>query len=265
VRLLDRLLHVPGLRRTARGLADWLDLAWSYIVADLSAVAPRAGGRLLDVGCGTKPYEHLFRPYVREYVGIEHEATFAATSASSSGRGPDLTYDGETLPFPDASFDTVLSVQVLEHTPEPRALMAEMCRVLSPGGTLVVCVPFSFRLHEEPHDYWRYSPYGLAALVEPCGVDVVEIVPHGGLWSVLGHKFNSYLAFRVAHLDALGQRLGKLGHEDERENRLRAWTLPVVLPLMVAVSGGARALDRLLPERTETLSYRLLATKRAGG
>ncbi|AUX20505.1 uncharacterized protein SOCEGT47_009770 [Sorangium cellulosum] len=82
-----------------------------------SRASPRARGRLLDVGCGDKPYERLFRPHVREYLGVEHQATFGATAAVSRGEA-DVLYDGARLPFPDASFDTVLSVQVLEHTPE---------------------------------------------------------------------------------------------------------------------------------------------------
>jgi SAM-dependent methyltransferase len=261
VSILERLLQAPGLSSAARALADWVDLEWSYVVADLGAVAPRLSGRLLDVGCGTKPYEHLFRPYVREYIGIEHASTFAATAAAAGARGPDLTYDGTRLPFPDGSFDVVLNIQVLEHTPDPAPLMAEMCRVLRPGGSLVVCVPFSFRLHEEPHDYWRYSPYGLTVLAERGGARVVEIVPHGSLWSVLAHKLNSYLAFRVARLDAVGQSLGKLGHEGARTEPVRIWALPAAVPAMIAISTAGRLFDRWLPERTEALNYRLLATK----
>src|SRR5258708_7541405 len=134
-----------GLRRGVREASDWVDLQFSYIVADLKAVAPKARGRMLDVGCGDRPYEKLFRPFVSEYVGIEHEATFTQTTASKHG-GPDMVYDGRTLPFSDRSFDTVMSVQVLEHTPDPQRLIDEMARVLHPDGTLILTAPFSFRL-----------------------------------------------------------------------------------------------------------------------
>ena len=106
---------IPLVRRLARTASDWVDIQYSLIVASLREVAPQTSGRLLDVGCGNKPFESFFRPYVTEYLGIEHEATFNATAAGGQGTRPDLTYDGQRLPFPDASFDTVLNVQVLEH------------------------------------------------------------------------------------------------------------------------------------------------------
>ena len=118
------------------------------------------------------------------------------------------------MPFRDGAFDTVLSVQVLEHTPHgPAALVAEMSRVLAPGGLLILTAPFQFRLHEEPHDYFRYSPTGSASSAPTPGLEVFEILQQGSLWTVLGHKLNSYLAFRVARVGALAQGMGKLGHE----------------------------------------------------
>lgn len=260
--LLQALLRLPPLGRGARAASDWVDLQLVHVVHSLARLAPRARGRLLDVGCGDKPYEHLFTPYVREYVGVEHEATFAATSASSRDKA-DLRYSGARLPFADASFDTVLSVQVLEHTPDPQALVAEMARVLRPDGLLILSAPFSFRLHEEPHDYFRYSPHGLGVLCDRAGLVVEEIAPHGNLWSLLGHKLNSYLALRVARIGGVAQAMGKLGHEGAAARGARVWTLPVVVPSMFAVAAGARVLDRALPDPTETLGFTLVARPRA--
>ena len=251
----------PRLRQVMRKGTDWVDLQWSLIVADLKAVAPRAHGRLLDVGCGDKPYEAFFRPFVTDYVGVEHEATFAATNASRNG-GPDVVYDGHTLPFGDGTFDTVMSVQVLEHTPNPQRLVDEMARVLAKDGTLILTAPFSFRLHEEPHDYFRYSPHGLRSMLENANLEVFEVRAQGGLFSVLGHKLNTFLAFRVGRLARLTQSMGKLGHEQQAKVLPRYWALPVVLPAMVAVSGGARVLDRVLPEPGEALSFLVLARRR---
>ena len=81
-----------------------------------------------------------------EYIGIEHEATFAATSAETHERKPDLYYDGKRLPFEDRSIDTILNIQVLEHTPTPGALVIEMARVLKDDGIMIITAPFSFRL-----------------------------------------------------------------------------------------------------------------------
>jgi SAM-dependent methyltransferase len=244
-----------------RRCADWVDLQWSVLERSLRAVAPRARGRLLDVGCGDKAYEPWFRPFVSCYIGVEHASTFASTAAGARG-GPDVIYDGATLPFRDGAFDTVLSVQVLEHTPRPAALMAEMRRVLAPGGLLILTAPFQFRLHEQPHDYFRYSPHGLRQLCDDVGLEVFETVPQGSLWTVIGHKLNSYLALRVARVGQLAQRMGKLPHEAPQGEGVRWWTLPAVGPAIVSIAAGARLLDRVLDDPEESLGYLVLARPR---
>jgi SAM-dependent methyltransferase len=199
---------------------------------------------------------------VTEYVGVEHEATFTATDASSRAVKPDVLYDGTRLPFDSESFDTVLSVQVLEHTPKPNELLAEMARVLKPDGILILSAPFSFRLHEEPHDYFRYSPHGLRVMCEAAGLEVTETRAQGNLWSLLGHKLNTFLAFRVGALQGLAQSMGKLGHEETRKGKVRYWTLPVVAPMMGCVSAAARVMDWAVPDTTEALGYLVLARRR---
>ena len=261
--LIGALLGYPAARRAIRAAADWIDLQWSLVYQSLARLAPRARGRLIDVGCGDKPYEHLFRPYVSEYVGVEPEETFNLTSASTRGKA-DVYYDGKRLPFPDASFDTVINVQVLEHTPRPAELIGELARVLRKDGLLILTAPFSFRLHEEPHDYFRFSPHGLRELCERAGLEIVEIHPMGTLWSLLGHKVNTYLALEVARAGAMAQSMGKLGHEaTAAENGTRAWVLPLVAPAMAAVALGSRLLDRAIPDKTETLGFSLVARHRA--
>jgi SAM-dependent methyltransferase len=246
-------------KRAVRATSDWVDLQWSLTIDSLERAAPHARGRLLDVGCGQRPYEHIFRPYLREYVGIEREDTFVLTHAGASGARPDLLYDGNRLPFDDGSFDTVLNVQVLEHTPRPLELVKEMSRVLKDDGRLILSAPFQFRLHEEPHDYFRYSPHGLRALCREAGLEVVEVHPMGSLWSVIGHKLNSYLAFRVARIGGLAQAMGKLSHEATASGGARFWTLPFVGPSMLGISAAARVLDRLAFDPEESLGFLVVA------
>jgi SAM-dependent methyltransferase len=251
-----------GERGFVRRAADWVDIQWSLLERSLKAVAPRARGRLLDVGCGDKPYEAWFSEYVDAYIGIEHVDTFAATAAGQRSRA-DVVYGGGRLPFRDGAFDTVLNVQVLEHTPRPAELVAEMSRVLAPGGLLILTAPFQFRLHEQPHDYFRYSPHGLAELCAEAGLEIVETVQQGSLWSVLGHKLATYLAFRVARVGGLVQQMGKLGHEAPARESPRWWTLPAVGPAIVGLSVGARVLDRVLFDPEEALGFLVVARHRA--
>jgi SAM-dependent methyltransferase len=253
------------LQRLLRTASDWVDIQETLLNASLRQVAPLARGRLLDVGCGRKPYQAFFQPYVTKYLGIEHQATFAMTSAGAGAEGPDLTYDGVRLPFADGSFDTVLNIQVLEHTPRPRVLMAEMARVLAPDGVLILAAPFQFRLHEEPHDYYRYSLHGLAHLCDEAGLEVLEVHRQGSLWSVLGHKLNSYLAFRVGRVGGLGQAIGKLGHEATTTAKPRYWSLPFVGASMATIALAARVLDPLLPEPDETLNFLIVARPKPAG
>jgi SAM-dependent methyltransferase len=250
------------VRKFVRITADWVDIQWSVLVGSLKEVAPRARGRLLDVGCGNKPYVEYFRPYVSEYLGIEHEATFEMTSAGGGAARPDFLYDGVRLPFPDRSFDTVLNVQVLEHTPFPGRLVCEMSRVLADDGLLILVAPFQFRLHEQPHDYFRFSSHGLRHLCEEAGLEVLETRPQGGMWSVICHKLNSYLAFRVARIGSRAQAMGKLGHEPKRSEGTRIWTLPFVGPLMVLVALVARILDPLLAEPDEMMNFLIIAQRK---
>lgn len=263
---LRSLVRAAPIAKALRTTADWIDLEWSSLNDILAYAAPHAKGRLLDVGCGDKPHEHLFSPYVESYVGVEYEATFGATKASTSRKKADVFYDGVNLPFESKSFDTVLSVQVLEHTPRPFELFAEMARVLTDGGTMIVTVPFSGRLHEEPHDYLRFTPHMMRELCARSGLTVRELRTRGGFWSVVGHKLNSYLGFRVLRMHGLAQMMGKLSHEAEQGGATppRLWTLPVVGPAMLGIAGSARVLDELLPDATEMLGFLLIAERSAG-
>jgi SAM-dependent methyltransferase len=125
-------------------------------------------GEVLDVGCGRKPYRaHL--PATR-YVGLDIDS--AATRALGMA---DVVYDGKTLPFPGASFDGVLCSQVFEHVFTPEEFLREICRVLRPGGRLLLTVPFVWDEHEQPQDFGRYTSFGVRALLERNGFEIVAL------------------------------------------------------------------------------------------
>jgi SAM-dependent methyltransferase len=175
----------------------------------LRSVAPRARGRLLDVGCGVKPYRALF-PAVTEHLGIERPGTL------SKSRVVDVWGDALALPFRAASFDTVLCSEVLEHVPEPGRLFEEAARMLKPGGMLILSTPQVWGLHEEPFDYYRFTRYGLSHLARASGLEVVEVHATCGTFAMVGQRLSSFLfystgAYRVAAANALLRPLLALG------------------------------------------------------
>jgi SAM-dependent methyltransferase len=132
-------------------------------------------GRLLDVGCGPKPYRRLLGDRTTSWVGVDQ-----ARSASGPTLADVVVDLCAALPFKEGSFDTVLCTQVLEHIPNPQHLMEEMARVLRPGGRLVLTAPQTNPVHEAPHDYFRFTSHGLRYLCEITGLYDEKIEPLGG-------------------------------------------------------------------------------------
>ena len=130
----------------------------------MADVAPIVQRRLLDVGCGTKPYQSLFTQ-VGEYIGLELD-----TPENRRTKHADLFYNGRCFPVADISFDVILCNQVLEHIFEPEQFLAEIQRVLRPGGYLILTVPFFWPEHEQPNDCLRYTSFGLRHRLDQAGL-----------------------------------------------------------------------------------------------
>ena len=105
-------------------------------------------GRVLDIGCGVQPYRPMLGAGVTEYVGVDRPGDLSRPTCYAAA---------EHLPFPDESFDVVLSTQVLEHVVDPRVALQEAMRVLRPGGRAVITIPGTWPTHEAPYDFWRFT------------------------------------------------------------------------------------------------------------
>lgn len=168
----------------ARQSSSSVDLSHPYylhlrsLVADLTKAAGRAGGTLLDIGCGNKAYEKLFAERVRKYVGCD--------VVQSSERRVDVISLASELPFDDGSFDTVLCTQVIEHVADHRAVLSEAFRVLRPAGLLILSGPMYWPPHEEPYDFFRFTEHGLRYLLGEVGFGDIEIAGNGGKWALCG-------------------------------------------------------------------------------
>lgn len=134
---------------------------------NISAMAGLVCGRVLDVGCGQKPYEKLFNS--SEYIGLELD-----TPNNRSNKRADYFYDGHNFSFENSSFDTVIINQVLEHVFNPDEFMRQVNRILRPQGGLLLTIPFIWDEHEQPYDYARYSSFGIRHLLEKHGFKIIE-------------------------------------------------------------------------------------------
>jgi SAM-dependent methyltransferase len=121
-------------------------------------------------------------------------------------KNPYLDFEADLtapLPFDDKSFDTVLLTDVLEHLPEPASTLNEIARVLRPDGKLLLGVPFLYWIHEEPHDYHRYTEFALRRMCERSGLKIVDLQAYGGLPEVLCDLLGKGLNFFPAPLPVL--------------------------------------------------------------
>jgi SAM-dependent methyltransferase len=144
-------------------------------------------GRLVDVGCGYRPYRYLFAG-VDTYIGVDADAR----------RRPDIVARVEALPFRDEAADVVLCTEVLEHCPDPFATMREVVRILHPAGVLILTTPMSWNLHYEPHDYFRFTRYGLATILAQAGVRMAAVERVGGVFALTGARLTEVICKSTA-------------------------------------------------------------------
>jgi len=148
------------------------------LIRQLSPLAEKViHGRCLDAGAGRMAYAALLRRYADDYIAMDIEWRPGLKAVGSA----------MAMPWRVETFDSVFCSQVLEHVPDPERAMSEFFRCLKPGGTIIVSAPHLSYLHNEPHDYFRYTKHGLRALLERAGFVEIETAAAGGLLSFLGH------------------------------------------------------------------------------
>jgi SAM-dependent methyltransferase len=230
----QRLRAGPG-GRYAVWKYNWL--ANHKIVAALERVRGHARGELLDVGCGSKPFAHVFDGRVPRYWGTD-----LASSRYLGAARPDAFADATAQPFRAGTFDTVLGLSMLTYLPEPLAMLVEARRVLRPGGVLILEFTQMVPLHDEPHDYFRFTRYGAEWLLRRAGFEPIEFVPVGGLWARVGLS-------TIAALNRLNRGPTRVLTE-----------IPVRL-LYIVLQLGFELLDRMAFDPREVLAHVVVARR----
>lgn len=151
-----------------------------------TAIEKYATGRLLDIGCGNKPYSKWFKNKISDYIGCD--------IIQSNANKVDVICQANSIPLDNESFETVISTQAIEHIEDYKGMVNEAFRLLKKEGCFILSGPFYWHLHEEPYDFYRFTKHGFKYILENAGFEIIEIKENGGAWATLGlminHTFN---------------------------------------------------------------------------
>jgi SAM-dependent methyltransferase len=223
-------------RRLYGSYLDPLGIAHRTIARAMERSREFARGNLLDIGCGNKPYLEQFQSRVSSYIGIEMPGT------QSNSEVVDAYASALALPFASNSFDTVLTNEVLEHVPEPQRLLEEAYRVLKPQGYLILTAALTWGPHEVPHDFYRYTEFGLRYLAAQAGFAVEKIERTTGLWATFGQRASAFVYYH---------------HGWKRNAMFKASAVAVSMVLQMIFS----AIDWAYRHQGDTLDHLMIARK----
>ncbi|MBW4536110.1 MAG: class I SAM-dependent methyltransferase [Pleurocapsa minor HA4230-MV1] len=130
---------------------------------------------VLDAGAGNAPYQELF-------------ANFNYETADKFDSSCKYVCDLVAIPVQDERFDYIVCNQVLEHLPEPKQALKELCRVLKTGGEIICTTPFFYEEHLQPNDFYRYTQFGHAYLFKEAGFEVEKIEWLEGYFGTLAYQ-----------------------------------------------------------------------------
>ncbi len=137
-------------------------------------------GLLLDLGCGKVPWYEAYKDLVTDNICIDWSNTL--NQSIHLDQNLDLN---QGIPLDDNHFDTILATDVLEHISNPKLFISESARLLKPKGKLILAVPFLYKIHEVPHDYYRYTEYALRNFMDKNNLKTITLEPYGGVPEVI--------------------------------------------------------------------------------
>lgn len=161
----------------------------SYRIEQFAASLSRdimPASKVLDAGAGETPYKKYFANY--SYTAIDTK--WGDTNWNYINL--DVVGDLKKLPFSKDIFDGILCTQVLEHVNEPTDVINEFYRVLKPGGVLYLSAPQGWGVHQEPHDYFRFTHYGLKYLLEKSGFEIKSTASSCGYFGYLANRLTVF-------------------------------------------------------------------------
>jgi len=232
------------LTSLAKAIYNRVDVDHSSIERFVTSISQRTppGALVLDAVSGWGRFRPLFGHcrYIAQDLCVADEWNYDHLSVIS---------DLHQLPFADNTFDVVLSMQVLEHVQDPERAIREMHRVLRPGGKLCITLPQGSKEHQVPHDYFRFTQYGLTHLLRKVQFHSYSVQPRGGYFWFAGHVLRELLFLEIFTPRSLVARLVMTPVK---------WVCYV---LISAIRLVCYYLDRLDTQRLLTLGYQCTAEK----
>ena len=224
------------------GIAAW------FMDRRIKAWLAEIDGLLVDVGCGDRKTELLLGPRSR-YIGLD----FLPVTQYSPWRTayPDINADALNMPLRSGAADCVLNLFVLEHVTDPARLINELCRVVKPGGIVVLAGPGDILMsHGEPYNFFNMTRYAYRMLLENNGMVIEDEYYPSRFWvSMTGLLYNYFVRNDFYN----GGPLRKA---------LQMAMLGLSLPISPVANIVAQALDSLLPfDRRGYSTYMVRAKK----
>jgi len=146
------------------------------------ARATPAGAIVLDAGSGLAPFRHHLAH--TQYESADH------LKNESSYHPPTYACDLSNIPVAARRFDRIMCTQVLEHVPDPEAVLREFSRVLKDDGEIWLSAPLFFEEHEGPQDFFRYTQWGFRRIGQQAGLEVEELEWLEGYHATLAHQLS---------------------------------------------------------------------------
>jgi len=167
-------------------------LVRNRLLQGISKIAPQMKGRLLDFGCGSKPYKSLFSN-VESYTGLDMDNP----GHSHVNEQIDVFYDGKKTPFEDSYFDSVFTTEVFEHVFNLDEVLPEINRVMKKGGLVLITCPFAICEHEQPADFARYSSFAMQHIMQKHGFEILEQEKLGNSIEVVVQLWVMYIHMHI--------------------------------------------------------------------
>ena len=210
------------------------------LLQHISSNAPYLKGRMMDFGCGSKPYRSLFN--VEEYIGVDYNGE----GHSHEKEQIDVLYDGHHIPFPDQYFDSVFTSEVFEHIFNLEEIIPEINRVMRTGAVMLITCPFAIAEHEQPADFARYSSFGLQHLLKKNGFKIVN-------FEKIGSSFETIMQLKMMYYHM---------HVMPKFNKLIIVKPVVEFLLYPVLNIYTKIMNRILPRRYDLYMNNLVVCEK---